>query len=160
MSTSELPIASDCGSDILSKRRGTSSMTIDFRSAMQRYPDQELVRISQNGEVEGLDPLAIAAALEELSSRGWSQEQAAATIAEVEAADANQIPYEDQGLSKFSRIVFLFLGFFAFPVAVLMAIVMGLFGYRKRSEQAWLSIGVGLIPVAIIVITLIALNPR
>lgn len=135
-------------------------MAIDFRATMQRYPDEELVRIIQNGEAEGSDPLAITAANEELASRGRSEEQVAATIAEVEAADANQIPYEEQGLSSISRVAFLFLGFFAFPLAVLIAIAMGLYGYSKKSQQAWISISVGLVPLVILVGILIASNPR
>ena len=139
---------------------GVNSMTIDFRSTMRRYPDQEIIRIIQNGEAEGIDPAAIAAAQDELASRGRTQEQVEATVSEVQIADANQTPQEDQELSKFSRIAFLILGFLMFPLAALVAIALAAFGYKRKSQQAWLSIGVGLIPIAIIAIVLIVLNPR
>lgn len=135
-------------------------MAIDFRATMQRYPDEELVRIIQNGEAEGSDPLAINAANEELAARGRSEQQVAATIAEVKAADANQIPYEDQGLSSLSRVAFLFLGFLAFPVAASIAFAIGLYGFRKKSQQAWISISVGLVPLVILLAILILSNPR
>jgi hypothetical protein len=135
-------------------------MTIDFSSTMRRYPDQEIIRIIQNGKAEGIDPAAITAAQHELSSRGRTQEQVDATVSEVKTADANQTPQEEQELSKFSRIAFLILGFLMFPLAALVAIALAVFGYKRKSQQAWLSIGVGLIPVAIIAIVLIVLNPR
>lgn len=128
---------------------------IDFRANMRRYPDMELVRIACLGEAEDLLPEAISAAREELSERGISEDQANALLNDMTVTNAAEAPRDHLEMSIVARILFVPFAFFLLLPAMICAGLLGFSGYRKKAEQAWLSIAAAVGMLAMLVITLI-----
>jgi hypothetical protein len=110
---------------------------------MPRLSDEALVEIVTFGEKDGYLPAAVAAARNELVARGASPWTIAAVAQRLETKRNRQAELARQRLSWPSRIVFLVSSLYFFPT--LLAAALELKGYKRKSEEAWIWMGLGAI---------------
>ena len=118
----------------------------DFTQQMQRLSDEELTEIASFGEKDGYLPEAVEAARKELVARNLNTMDVSTIAFSVETRRNREVELASQPLSLPGRAAFFMFPVIGFglPIMALVAWSLEARGYRQKSSEAWICMGLGI----------------